>query len=229
MKYVRTHGGIVGCVAVACLLFVNGAVADERKHGKRHSMDMDYSKYMDGDHYGEIRGHGKTHGQSKKHGYSKKHEHHGMYGDAHHHVFSLHTIKKKLHLTDSQVDTLRPIEADYRKAVIGKKADIRIAEIDLGLLIGSQSPDRGQLQAIVDSIGRLKAELMMVRIEAFLNVKKELTVEQQERFSKMGHGYAVSAYEGHHDKKGHHGQRWAWHGPWLRNRTLSLSKATTSR
>ncbi len=121
-------------------------------------------------------------------------------------------LKKKLHLTKSQVDVLRPVEADYKKAVIQKKANVRIAVIDLGLLIDSPEPDRGQLQTIVESIGRLKGELMMARIDAFLNVTKELTVEQQEQFSTMvhghmmGHGHAGSGHgTGQHGKKGHHG------------------------
>ena len=218
MKNVHIHRGLIGCCAFLFLLFANAAVADEGKHGKHHSMDKEYGEYYDGashgvkGHHGEIRVHGKGHGHGKKHGQSKKREHHSMHGDAHHHAFSLHTLKKKLHLTDAQVNTLRPIEADYKKAVIRKKADVRIAEIDLGLLIDSQSPDRGQLQKIVDSIGRMKGELMMARIDAFLNVRKELTAEQQEQFSKMvhghmmGHGHVGSGHgKGHHGMKGHHG------------------------
>ena len=224
MSYTHTYRGIVVFVAALFLLFANGAVADEGKHGNPHSMDMDYSEYMGGDHHGmkghqgEIRGHGKKkgykdpHGHSKKPGYGKKRGHHGMHGDAHHHAFSLFMLQKTLHLSTSQVDALRPVEADYKKAVIRKKADVEIAEIDLGLLIDSPNPDRKQLQTVVDSVGRLKAELMMARIDAFLNVKKELTAEQQEEFAKMvhghmmGHGHAGSGHgKGHHGKKGHHG------------------------
>ena len=215
MSHTHTYRGIVGFVASLFLLFANGAIADEGKHGKPHSMDMEYGESYGGDssgtkgHHGDIRGHGKKQGHGKK-----KHGHHKMHGDPHHHAFSLHTLKKKLHLTKSQVDLLRPVEADYKKAVIRKKADVRIAEIDLGLLIDSPNPDRGQLQTVVDSIGRLKAELMMARIDAFLNVKKELKPEQQEQFSKMIHGHmmghghvGVGHGKGHHGKKGHHGSR----------------------
>jgi len=52
----------------------------------------------------------------------------------------------------------------------------------------------------------------MARIDAFLSVRKELTSEQQETFSKMihghmmGHGHAGSGHgKGHHGMKGHHG------------------------
>ncbi len=215
MSHTYTYRGIVGFVAALFLLFANGVIADEGKH---HAMDMEYGESYGGayegmkGHHGKIPGHEKKQGHSKKQGYGKKHGYQGTHGDAHHHAFSLHMLKKKLHLTKSQVDALRPVEADYKKAVIRKKADVRIAEIDLGLLIDSPNPDRGQLKTVVDSVGRLKAELMMARIDAFLNVNKELTAEQQEQFSKMihghmmGHGHAGSGYgKGHHGKKGRHG------------------------
>ncbi len=219
MSHTHTHRGIIWIVAALCLLFANGAVADEGKHGHPHSMDRDYSEYIGGDHqgmkghHGEIRGHSKKKkhgtllGHGKKHGYSKKSGHHGMHGDGNHHAFSLHMLKKKLHLSDIQVNALRPVEADYKKAVIRKKADVRIAEIDLGLLIDSPNPDRGKLKTVVDLIGRLKAELMMARIDAFLNVKKELTAEQDEQFSKMTHHHMTGHAGMGHGKKSHHGKK----------------------
>ena len=209
MSHVRRQRNIVGCIVAVFLLSGGGVQADEGKtYGKHHSMDTaSYGEYVDSDyhgmkrHHGEMYGHGKGHG--KKHGHGKKgYAHRSMAEDAHHHAFSLYTLKKKLHLSPSQVDALRPVEADYKKAVIRKRADVRIAEIDLGLLIDSPDPDRNRLQTTVDMIGRLKAELMMARIDAFLNVRKELTAEQQETFSKMvhghmmGHGYAGSGHKG---------------------------------
>ncbi len=214
MKHAHTYRGMIGFLATLCLLVAGSAIADERKHVNPHSMEMDYSEYFKEGHegkeghHGEIRGHGKKKEHGDSHGHSKKSGHHGMHGDGHHHAFSLHALKKKLHLTTSQVDAIRPVEADYKKAVIRKKADVRIAEIDLGLLIDSPSPDRGKLKTIVESIGRMKGELMMARIDAFLNVKKELTAEQQEEFSKMVHGHMMGHAGaghggGHHGKKGH--------------------------
>ena len=120
------------------------------------------------------------------------------------------------------MDAIRPIEADYKKAVIRKKADVSIGEIDLGLLIDSPNPDRGKLKTIVETIGDMKGELMMARIDAFLNVKQELTPQQQKEFSTMVHGHMMGhagsvhgkglhhgkdghGEKGHHGKKGHDG------------------------
>ena len=145
MSHTHTYGGIVGFVAALFLLFANGAIANEGKQGKHHAMGMEYGESYGGayegmkGHHGEIRGHGKKQGHGKKHGQ------YGTHGDAHHHAFSLHQLKKKLHLTNAQVDALRPIEADYKKAVIRKKADVRIAEIDLGLLIDSPKIGRAHV------------------------------------------------------------------------------------
>ena len=112
MSYTHIYRGIVVFVAALFLLCANGAVADEGKHESPHSMDMDYSEYIGGDHHGmkgyhgEFRGHGKKkgskepHGYSKKHGYGKKRGHHGTHGDAHHHAFSLFMLKKTLHLSN---------------------------------------------------------------------------------------------------------------------------------
>jgi len=231
MGHLRKKMGFYAFVLFLYLLFASGSFADQRTIEDKHGGDVNYeelyeidyhklkkthgSKYNDGKRHGQSGMHGDGHhhhghGQSGMHGDGHHHHGHGqsgMHGDGHHHVFSLNTLKKKLNLTNGQVNIFLPIEADYKKEVIQTKADIRIAEIDLGLLISSQNQDRERLKTVVESIGQMKSALTMARIDAFLKIKQELTVEQQEKFSKMVHthmtGYGHT--NGHQVMKGHHG------------------------
>ena len=201
MGHLRKKMGFYAFVLFLYLLFASGSFADQRTIEDKHGGDVNYEELYEIDYHKLKKTHGSKYNDGKRHGQS------GMHGDGQHHVFSLNTLKKKLNLTNGQVNIFLPIEADYKKEVIQTKADIRIAEIDLGLLISSQNQDRERLKTVVESIGQMKSALTMARIDAFLKIKQELTVEQQEKFSKMVHthmtGYVV--INGHQVMKGHHG------------------------
>ena len=91
-------------------------------------------------------------------------------------------LKEQLGLSDDQVNRLRPLEMDYRKTMIQRGADLRVAMIDMGTLLDAKQPDREAIASKVDEIGLLQKNLMMYRVEVLLKVKEALSPGQYEQF-----------------------------------------------
>lgn len=94
-------------------------------------------------------------------------------------------LKEELKLTEAQMEALKPIETDYRKATIKKQADIRVGEIELAALLDRKKSDLGALKKKVKEIGDLQTDLMMYRVESLLKLREILTEEQHEKFKAL--------------------------------------------
>ncbi|MDR4494614.1 MAG: Spy/CpxP family protein refolding chaperone [Nitrospirales bacterium] len=142
-------------------------------------------------------------------------DHDGMHG--HHSVMSPIQLKEELGLSDAQVTQLRPLEMDYRRAMIQNGADLRVAMVDLGSLLDVKVPDKTAIEAKVDEIGGVQKKMMMFRVETLLRVKEILTPDQyaqfqsrlQDRMEGIGHhlGGIKEGMEDHGRYPGkHHGK-----------------------
>jgi len=103
----------------------------------------------------------------------------------HHHAFSPLALKDELKLSPEQIQALEPLEIDYRKTMIRKRADIQVAFIELGELLDKKMPDANQLKQKVDEIEDLRGGLMMFRIQALLKLKEILSQDQYDTFRSM--------------------------------------------
>lgn len=108
----------------------------------------------------------------------------GEYGnmERHHGGLSPLSMKDSLGLSDEQVNQLRPIEVDYRKAMIHHAADLRIAMIEFGTLLDAKEPDKGAINGKVDEIVALQKKMMMYRVDVLLKVKGILNAGQYDQF-----------------------------------------------
>lgn len=106
------------------------------------------------------------------------------YGDmaGHHGGLSPLDMKEALGLSEEQVTQLRPVELDYRKAMIQNGADLRVAMIDLGNLLDAKDLDKAVINAKVDEIGALQKNMMMYRVDVLLKVKSILNADQYDQF-----------------------------------------------
>lgn len=134
-------------------------------------------------------------------------DHAGMQG--HHGGMSPIQLKEELGLSDEQVAQLRPLEMDYRKAMIQNDANLRVAMVDLGALLDAKVPDETAIESKVDDIGAVQKKMMMFRVETLLQVKGILNPDQYAQFQ----GRLRDRMEGlsHHsggmkEGMGHHGQ-----------------------
>lgn len=94
-------------------------------------------------------------------------------------------LKEALKLSPEQVEALKPIETDYRKATITKQAAVRVAEVELAALLDHKKPDRTALQQKIKEIGALQADLMLYRVESLLKLREVLSEEQHEKFKAL--------------------------------------------
>lgn len=107
-------------------------------------------------------------------------DHDGMQG--HHGGMSPIEMKEELGLSDEQVAQLRPLEMNYRKALIQNEADLRVAMVDLGALLDAKAPDKSAIEAKVDDIMAVQKKMMMFRVESLFNIKGVLTPDQYAQF-----------------------------------------------
>lgn len=107
-------------------------------------------------------------------------EYGGMKG--HHGGLSPLSMKEALGLSEEQMNQLRPVEMDYRKAMIQNGADLRVAMIDLGTLLDAKDTDKPAISGKVDEIGALQKKMMMYRVDVLLKVKGILNQGQYEQF-----------------------------------------------
>jgi len=155
------------------------------------------------------------HGGMPHMGMGERGEYENMEG--HHGGMSPLSMKEELGLSDEQVAQMRPLEMDYRKAMIQNGADLRVAMVDLGSLLDAKNPDRASIDAKVDEIGTLQKKMMRFRVDVLLQVKEILTSDQyakfrhklRQRMEGLSHhlGGMPGNMEGHHEYSDlHHGK-----------------------
>lgn len=93
--------------------------------------------------------------------------------------------REELKLSPEQMEALKPIELDYRKATIKKQAEIRLAEVELSSLLDRKKPDVDALKKKAKEISDLQADLMVYRTEALLKLRDILSEEQHEKFKSL--------------------------------------------
>ena len=123
-------------------------------------------------------GHGKSYGHKKG-----SHGRHGGHGKSpFKHVMH---YKNKLGLTDAQIQTMKELDADFKKKIIQAKADHQIAHVELDLQVHSGKVDEAKIRAAGAKIVASKTNKIMAMIDAKIQLLKLLTVEQRQKMAKM--------------------------------------------
>jgi Spy/CpxP family protein refolding chaperone len=99
--------------------------------------------------------------------------------------------RQELSLTPQQVDTLKKLGMDSRRAAIRAAADRRIAQLDLMSLRQTDPVDMGRVEAKVREIERLRADGRLAAIRTDEQAKAQLTPEQREKLK----GFAAARWE----------------------------------
>ena len=122
-------------------------------------------------------GHGKSYGHK-----SKSHPHGGHNQNPFQHV--LH-FKKKLGLTNSQIQSMKELELDFKKKGIQADADHEIAHLELDRHVHSGELDEAKIRAAGAKIVAAKSNKIMAMIDAKVQLLKLLTAEQRQKMAKM--------------------------------------------
>ena len=150
-------------------------------HGKsKHSYGHKKSEGSQSKSYAHGKsGHGKSH-RAYKGGHGRSHRGHGK--SPFQHVLS---YKKKLGLTDAQIQTMKGLEFEFKKKRIQAKADHQIAHMELELHVHSGKVDESKIRAAGAKIVAAKSNKIMAMIEAKIQLLNLLTEEQRQKMAKM--------------------------------------------
>ena len=118
---------------------------------------------------------------SAPHGDRYKHESGCGCGGPH----SFMDMFKKLGLDEKQKEAVREIHFRTMKEMIKKKADIKVAKIELWEILSKDPVDMTAAETAVKKSEGLKTEMKMMRIKAMEEVKSNLNADQKKEFSSM--------------------------------------------
>jgi hypothetical protein len=95
------------------------------------------------------------------------------------------TLKAELGLSDEQVKQLTQIFSQTTKARIKQRADLRVAEFELGELLEAEPVDLGQVEGKLKAIEGLRTTLRLSLIKAHEQAKGLLTPEQRQKLERL--------------------------------------------
>jgi len=98
---------------------------------------------------------------------------------------SVSMMKDELGLTDEQASQLRKLHNEQRRAAIRRRADLRIARMDLDELMNAASVDEKALSAKMKEIGDLEGAALKARVDSRLALRKVLTPDQLAKMKEM--------------------------------------------
>jgi len=93
--------------------------------------------------------------------------------------------RQELSLTPQQIETLKKLGMDSRRAAIRAGADRKVAQLDLMTLRQSDPVDMGKVEAKVREIERLRADSRLAAIRMDEQAKAQLTPEQREKLKGL--------------------------------------------
>lgn len=94
-------------------------------------------------------------------------------------------FKKKLGLTEKQIEQIKSEEFEYKKMKIQANADHAIAHMELDRLVHAETIDESKIRSLADRISKIKSRTIHATIEAKIAILKILTPEQRRKVNKM--------------------------------------------
>ncbi len=120
---------------------------------------------------------------------------------------------EKLNLTDEQKKTLREMRLKHQKEMIPLRGDLKSKHLDLQSAMQADKPDQTKINALVDQIAKVKADIQKKTIAFRLEMRKQLTPEQLKMWDE-NRGRAFRKFM--HDRRGFRGpgrEDRPFHGP----------------
>jgi Spy/CpxP family protein refolding chaperone len=91
----------------------------------------------------------------------------------------------ELGLSTDQLQSLEELRADFQREAVRHGADIRIAEMELAILLQIEPPDLQQVKTKLQEIERSRVDLRFVRIRTIEQGKALLSPEQWAKFQTL--------------------------------------------
>lgn len=93
--------------------------------------------------------------------------------------------REQLDLSAEQVRSLERLKADFHREAIQRRADLRIAELDLATHLDADPVDLRKVAAKIREIERTRADLRLARIRTIENGKAQLTPDQRAKLQTL--------------------------------------------
>lgn len=87
-----------------------------------------------------------------------------------------------LNLSDDQKKKIESIYDKQRRDGIKMRADLEVAQLDLGKLMRADAPDRAAINSQIDRMSNLRSQLRKAQVGAMLDMRAVLTPEQQKKW-----------------------------------------------
>lgn len=91
----------------------------------------------------------------------------------------------RLNIDKNRMDAIREIEGKVLKDGIRKRAELQIASIELGELLGKDSVEMGAVEAKLKQIAALRTDMQFSRIKAIEEIKGKLTSEERKKLKEF--------------------------------------------
>lgn len=94
---------------------------------------------------------------------------------------------RDLGLTPDQERSLRDLRTAFEKEFVRKRAEIRVAEIDLDALLAQERWDMAKVEALAKQIATLQADLRVARLKTIAQGRALLTPDQLQKLKDLAH------------------------------------------
>lgn len=109
----------------------------------------------------------------------------------------------KLDLSDEQKASFARLKIEYKKATIKKKADVKLAKVELSEFHMQDEVDLDGLKKKLEEIALLKADLKFYRFKVREEFKKLLTSKQMKKLKEfMSRHHTEGKYKGYGGREG---------------------------
>jgi len=96
-------------------------------------------------------------------------------------------LQKKLNLTEAQVKLLAADHEKMEKIVDPIKNELRAKRTELMGILAAENVDEAKANALIGQISALQSKLEKIVLDNAINMRKNLTPEQQKKFKELLH------------------------------------------
>ena len=94
----------------------------------------------------------------------------------------------RLDLTDAQREKLADIHERQMRRNVQARADLQLARMDLHKLMKAESPNTAAINAQIDKLAKLRADMQKTHVATFVEARGLLTPEQRKQLREPGPG-----------------------------------------
>lgn len=94
-------------------------------------------------------------------------------------------MMQALDLTDAQRERMRAIHERQERKGIQARADLKLAGLDMRKLMRAESPSLSAINAQIDKLARMRAELHKSQVASMLEARAVLTADQQKQMREL--------------------------------------------